>query len=324
MGAFVGARVLARAGMTTSNVRHSDAGAGGNVATPHARVDGTVRPIRPFVSDNTNPAGGVNANATDMAAWMQVLLAEGRLADGTRLVSERTFRQIVAPVTPIAVATPPAELSAMRANFRGYALGLNVTDYRGRRMLTHTGGLPGYVSRVTLVPDLGLGVAVLTNQESGEAFSAITHYIVDAVAGAADTDWLAAYQTVRARLDAAEAVREREAGAARRADSTPSLPLASYAATYADAWYGDIVVTHEGSRLVMRFTKTPVLVGDLEHWQHDTFVVRWRDRELRADAFVSFALDADGRVERARMRAVSPTTDFSFDFHDLLLVPVRR
>ena len=322
--AFVGARVLARAGMATSNVRHSDAGAGGNVATPHARVDGTVRPIRPFVSDNTNPAGGVNANATDMAAWMQVLLAEGRLADGTRLVSERTFRQIVAPVTPIAVATPPAELSAMRANFRGYALGLNVTDYRGRRMLTHTGGLPGYVSRVTLVPDLGLGVAVLTNQESGEAFSAITHYIVDAVAGAADTDWLAAYQTVRARLDAAEAVREREAGAARRADSTPSLPLASYAATYADAWYGDIVVTHEGSRLVMRFTKTPVLVGDLEHWQHDTFVVRWRDRELRADAFVSFALDADGRVERARMRAVSPTTDFSFDFHDLLLVPVRR
>jgi hypothetical protein len=65
-------------------------------------------------------------------------------------------------------------------------------------------------------------------------------------------------------------------------------------------------------------------VGDLEHWQRDTFVARWRDRELRADAFVTFALDPDGNVEQAKMRAVSPATDFSFDFHDLRLRPVRE
>ena len=45
--------------MTGSNVLHSAASAGGNVAATHARVDGTVRPIAPFVSDNTNPAGGI-------------------------------------------------------------------------------------------------------------------------------------------------------------------------------------------------------------------------------------------------------------------------
>lgn len=64
-------------------------------------------------------------------------------------------------------------------------------------------------------------------------------------------------------------------------------------------------------------------VGDLEHWQHDTIVVRWRDRELRADAFVTFALNPDGSIERAKMSAVSPATDFSFDFQDLLLRPAR-
>ena len=72
----------------------------------------------------------------------------------------------------------------------------------------------------------------------------------------------------------------------------------------------------------MRFSHTPALVGDLEHWQYDTFVARWRDRELRADAFVSFALDPGGKVDQVKMRAVSPATDFSFDFHDLLLRPV--
>jgi hypothetical protein len=52
-------------------------------------------------------------------------------------------------------------------------------------------------------------------------------------------------------------------------------------------------------------------------------VARWRDRELRADAFLTFALQPDGSIERARMRAVSEDTDFSFDFHDLELKPVR-
>jgi hypothetical protein len=73
----------------------------------------------------------------------------------------------------------------------------------------------------------------------------------------------------------------------------------------------------------MRFGHTPSLVGNLEHWQQDTFVVKWRDRELRADAFITFALDPNGAIDQARMRAVSPSTDFSFDFQDLLLKPVR-
>ena len=74
----------------------------------------------------------------------------------------------------------------------------------------------------------------------------------------------------------------------------------------------------------MRFSHPPALTGDLEHWQHDTFVARWRDRELRADAFVTFALNPDGTVDRVKMAPVSPATDFSFDFQDLSLTPVRE
>ena len=79
----------------------------------------------------------------------------------------------------------------------------------------------------------------------------------------------------------------------------------------------------ENGKLAIRFTKTPSLVGDLEHWQHDTFVARWRDRELRADAFVTFALNPDGTVDQVKMRPISPEVDFSFDFQDLLLKPKR-
>jgi hypothetical protein len=100
--------------------------------------------------------------------------------------------------------------------------------------------------------------------------------------------------------------------------------LEQYAGTYTDAWYGDIAIALENGKLVMRFSRTPSLVGDLEHWQHDTFIARWRDRELRADAYVSFALYPDGTVSQATMMAVSPETDFSFDFQDLVLRPARE
>ena len=320
---FVTTRILKKVGMTATTVRHSDASKGGNMAAPHAEVDGKVRPIAPFDSDNTNPAGGVNSNAGDMAKWMTVVLARGKLPDGTRLIAEPTWRQITTGVTPVSIGTPPAELAAQRSNFRAYGLGLNVQDYRGQKMLIHSGGLPGYVSRVMMFPDAELGISVLTNQESGSAFDAIAYRIADHFLGATPTDWADAYQKVEARQKASFAETDKRAVASRNAASKPSLPLAGYAGKYNDAWYGDITIEQQADRLVMKFGHTPSLVGDLEHWQYDTFVVKWRDRELRADAYVTFALTPEGTVDQAKMRAVSPATDFSFDFHDLLLKPAK-
>lgn len=321
---FVTARILKKIGMNGSNVLHSAAAAGGNVAATHAKVDGVVRPIAPFVSDNTNPAGGINSNAEDMATWMNVLLAGGALPDGSRLLSESTVRQLTTIVTPLtpALSTAP-ELAPLRQGFSGYALGMRVEDYRGMRMWDHGGGLPGYVSRVIMMPDARIGVTVLTNAESGAALEAIAYHALDYYLGAPPHDWIEAYRAVMARSEAFMAERDKKTSASRDAASKPSLALERYAATYEDAWYGDITIAVEQGKLVMRFSHTPSLVGDLEHWQYDTFVVRWRDRELRADAFVTFALNPDGTVDQARMRAVSPTTDFSFDFQDLLLKPKK-
>ena len=184
--------------------------------------------------------------------------------------------------------------------------------------MTHTGGLPGYVSRVAMIPDINVGVAVLTNQESGEAFDAIAFRILDHYLGAPAFDWIDGYVKLRARNQAKAA----QGVPSRDASSRPSLPLGKYAGTYRDAWYGDITVTETGGKLAMQFSHTPLLAGELEHWQHDTFVVRWRDRELRADAYVTFALNPDGSIDQVKMKAVSPETDFSYDFQDLLLKPI--
>jgi CubicO group peptidase (beta-lactamase class C family) len=320
---FVATRILAKVGMTGSDARHSDAGKGDDVAQPHARVEGMVRPVTPFASDNVNPAGGVNSSAEDMAKWVMVQLDSGRTADSARLWSPRSTRELWAIVTPLPLGEPPPELAALRANFNGYALGVNVRDYRGKKMLTHTGGLPGYVSRVTMLPELRLGVVVLTNSESTTAFTIITNRIVDHFLAAPPLDYLGIAKRQQAVAEARLAAQAKARAARRDSTSRPSLTLGQYAGTYADAWYGEVTIAVENGRLVMRFSHTPELTGDLEHWQYDSFLVRWRDRELRADAFVTFSLNPDGTIERARMAPASEDVDFSFDFQDLDLRPVR-
>jgi hypothetical protein len=218
----------------------------------------------------------------------------------------------------------PRERRRALGTRRGYALGFNVTDYRGQLQLQHSGGLPGYLSLVTMIPGQRLGVAVLTNQESGAAFDAITLRAIDHYLGAPEIDYTARFAAMQDTARAQAKLASQRVAAARDSMSGPSLPLAKYAGRYEDAWYGDVTLADDGDRLVMRFGHTPGLVGDLVHWQHDTFLVRWRDRELRADAYATFALNPDGTVDQLKMAPASDEVDFSFDFQDLMVKPVGR
>lgn len=318
---FVTSRILEPLGMSNSTPRASDSGRPGNLASTHAVIDGKLVFVPPTTGDNPNPAGGINSCAGDMARWLITQLDSGRAPDGTRLWSSATTRELWTGVTPIPIRNPPAELAATRSNFLLYALGFLVHDYRGHKIVTHTGGLFGAVSKLTMVPDLGLGIVVLTNQESGDAFQSITQKVLDHFIGAPAFDWVAAFKTVADRRLASTAAANRATAANRDSASQPSLALEKYAATYTDVWYGDVTMTVQDGKLAMQFSRTPELTGTLEHYQYDTFIVRWRDRTLRADAFVTFALNPDGSIDQVKMKAVSPDTDFSYDFQDLLLRP---
>ncbi len=324
---FVRTRILAKVGMADSDVRHSGAQAGGNVAGTHAEVNDTLRPVAPFASDNTNPAGGIMSGAADMAKWMMVQLDSGRVAGGSRLYSAASTGQLWREVTPTPIGNPPPAvartLGHLRAGMAGYALGLNVRDYRGKILRQHTGGLPGYLSKVAMIPELRLGVAVLTNQESGAAFDAIVYQVLDHYLGVEAPDYPVAFKALADRNRESLRQAERKAAAGRDSTSGPSLPLAKYAGTYRDPWYGDVTIAQEGTGLAIRFKHTPLLVGDLVHWQHDTFLARWRDRELRADAYATFSLKPDGSVEQLKLVPASEAVDFSFDFQDLVLKPLK-
>jgi CubicO group peptidase (beta-lactamase class C family) len=320
---FVESHILKKLGMSESNDRCSSVLKGGNIAYPHAVIDGKLQLARPSSSDNTNPAAGINTSSDDVCKWMRMLLDSGKISDKENLFSKRTTRQLWSIVTPMPISESSPELKRAQPNFSGYALGFRIRDYCGKKIVYHTGGLSGYVSKITLLPELNLGIAVFTNQESTEAFDCITYHIIDHYLNLSTYDWIEANKQVLKRQEAANRVSEQSAYESRNKLSKPSLPLEKYTGTYNDPWYGNISITLKNDTLNFNFTQTPGFEGTMEHFQYDTFIIRWNDREMRADAYITFSLNPDGSIEQARMKAVSPSTDFSYDFHDLLLRPVK-
>jgi len=326
---FLQQRIFDPLGMAETRFNSDALRPGDLAATGYALADGKTLEAAPRLTwHNASGAGGLYSSVHDMAIWMNVQLAGGvyRAADGRehRLFTDKSQQAMWQMVTPMTIPAPSVpELTAARPNFLGYGQGWMLSDYRGERLVWHTGGWPGMVSRVTLAPEKKLGVVVLTNAELGGAFNAITLRVLDAYLGAPKTDWNAAYGAALAKSKAKADDSWTRHVAARTGRRTPSRPLDAYAGTWRDPWYGDVIVSRDGDRLRLRFSRTQSLVGTLEHWQNDAFVVRWDERWLNADAFLTFALDADGAPIEARMEAISPNTDFSFDFQDLVLTPVK-
>ena len=318
---YVRQRIFAPLGMNHTDLSTTGYKAGGDYASPHSRVDGKLQVI-PFEDlDNAAPAGAINSCAADMAKWVQLQLNRGKYVDHDgRLFTEQRSKEMWTAQTILPIEDPPAALAGLKANFADYALGWGLRDYHGRKLVGHTGGVGGFVSRVMLAPEENLGVVVLTNAEEGGAFDSILYHVLDYYFHLPATDWIAGFKAVKDQEEKEAAETMKKAEGARDANSKPSLPLEKYAGVYNDPWYGPITIRMENAGLVMSFDHTPGMIGDLQHWQYDTFKAHWRVRTIE-DAFVTFSLNPDGSIDSARMAAVSPLADFSFDYQDLLLKP---
>src|SRR5207244_29916 len=170
-----------------------------------------------------------------------------------RLFSGRQAREMWSSQTILPIADPPPPLAALRPSFSEYGLGWRLRDYQGRKLVSHTGGLAGMTSQITLVPAEKLGIVVLTNSES-DLMAALTYRLLDDLLAAPRprADWVAAFaqaaQIARSRADSTL----KTTGAGRDSLSQPSLPLAGYAGSYRDELYGDASVALKNGRLRLR------------------------------------------------------------------------
>ena len=330
-GETIRERILAPVGMTATTTSLAESEGNPDVANAHSKINDRIAAVKAMPVPNAVGAVGINTNAEDIARWMNVLLAGGRVgtdANGKeiRLYSAKQAREMWTAQTPMRISEPDPKLAATRPNFLAYGLGFQLRDWQGRMLAMHSGALQGFYSKVVLVPEAKLGIAILTNAESGGSLNALQYQLLDRMLNpaAAATDWIGIVKAVEDENHAKELARIGKANAARAAKSQPSLARAAYDGEYQDPWYGIATIRHEGNRQILTMSRTPDLTGELEHYQHDTFIVRWKERNFNADAYVTFALNPDGSIERMRMQPISTETDFSYDFQDLNFTPVKK
>ena len=326
---YVHRHVLLPAGMTMTTTDNARNFASADRAYPHARMDGGLRGAgrqerldeRDDLARNAAPAGGVASSANDLAKWLQLMLGAGTAADGRSVFSASTLTQMWTPVTTMPIAALPPELALTVPRFASYGLGWDIVDYRGTRMIWHGGAVFGFKTAIVLLPEKNVGFAITINSEDGALVRGLIYELIDHYLGLPAQDWPTKFQAYSARQVAAGLALMTSARSL-PAKVGPSLPLASYAGAYADPWYGNIDVGAVAGVLSIDFKSTPRMRGRLEHWQYDTFITRFDDRNIEP-AYVTFALDQDGKVERVTMKPASPIVDFSWDYQDLQFMPVK-
>ncbi len=322
--AFIQNRILEPLQMTNSATSFAGMGDKSSLAAPHSTEGEDGGKIKTFAlsADMINgAAAGILSNVADMSKWMIMQLRGGVYGDSTRLFSPKAQKEMWRLHT-VQDANPNPRYNS---HFAGYGLGWQLTDVKGNLNVSHTGGMPGMLSKVSLVPDQKLGIVILTNTENGGAalFSAVHNTILDRYLGLDSLDWVARIdKSMSARKQGADSVTEnvwKQVAASKKAKFNP----ADFVGVYKDNWFGNVEVFLKKGQLWFKSYRSPKLNGPMYFYQPNTFAIKWEYRDMNCDAFADFEVDAAGKAQSIKMKGISPSIDFSFDFQDLDLQRVE-
>jgi CubicO group peptidase (beta-lactamase class C family) len=269
------------------------------------------------------PAGALQVSAADMGTWLRLQLDSGQLDKSRRIFSEAAAQMLWTPQTLIPISASPKPLALAQPQFEAYALGFEVQDYRGHKIITHLGGVLGGVSAVVIMPERRAAFAIMLNSEDVGTLFAMREHLLDTLLGLPSPDWIASYQQVFDGINASAVAALKSPATATHAARGPSLPLSQYVGVYRDPWYGTATLGQDSKgALTISLDHSPGMHGTLEHVQYDTFRTHWTMPDVE-DAYVTFALTPDGGIDQMTMKAISPIADFSWDYQDLRFTPVH-
>ncbi|MES2378348.1 MAG: serine hydrolase [Bacteroidota bacterium] len=311
---FIETRIMKPLGMNNSSASYQRLKNRSNVIDSHVPIDGKVEVVDRYLSVTGNAAGGIYSSVNDLAKWVIMQMNNGKYGVGKQLFSEAIHNQMWSPQTIIPVAAP----GVYNTHFAAYGLGWFMSDVKGYKEVNHTGGIDGMVTKVNLIPELKLGIIVLTNQQSGAAFSSIVNEIKDSYLGVNTVDWVKRYDDAIKKSqgdnDAALNAIWKQVDDSKKAGIKVD---ATVLGTYHDVWLGDVTISNDQGKIMFRAKRSPKLTGELLPYKANTYIVKWLIRDMNADAFVIVSMDENNKPSGFKMKPLTPATDFSYDFQDL-------
>jgi len=259
--------------------------------------------------DNLAPAGGICSSINDMSKWALALLNDGKVG-----------QKVVIPAAAI-YATREAQdvVSSVRhlngeTNYELYGLGWFLQDYSGRRIVMHDGGVNGYVSSVTLVPQEHLGIVILTNTDQNSLYEALRWEIMDAYFKQPYRNYSEAYLKFFKSNQANDSLADKKLRDSVAMKLPPGLPLTAYTGKYVNDLYGNMTISIGGDadQLQLRFEHHPKMFATAQPLGGNRFYVVFSDPELGKAVF-PFTFAA-GKLTGVRVKVADFIEMTTYDF----------
>ena len=279
-----------------------------NRTVPHTLVNGQLTAIPYCQIDNMAPCGSISSSVNDMSKWVLALLNDGKVG-ARQVIPEAAIRATREPQDIVGSVTYlTGEMS-----YELYGLGWFLQNYSDRQIVSHTGGVNGYVSSVTLVPKEHLGIIVLTNTDVNSFYEAIKWDIMDAYFKQPFRDYNGRYLARFKTQQEAEQLKDRKLRDTAALNRIPSLPAGLYTGQYVNELYGKMTVTQGANNdLEMRFEHHPKMYAHLQPLGGNRFYVTFSDPTYGKAVF-PFTVE-NGKVTSVRVKVADFVEYDPYDF----------
>ena len=175
-------------------------------------------------------------------------------------------------------------------------MGLGVSTYRGRTIVSHGGGIDGFISAMSWLPEERIGIVVLSNLSGQNPVpTLVMRTLYDRLLEVPPADWVARQR----KADADQAARQAKQVAARQAErqpgTSPSHPLADYVGSSEHLGYGTVRVSLQGGALSLALE--PHVVR-LEHFHFDVWEIRDPGGAVPFGGRLRFLSNLKGEIDR--------------------------
>lgn len=250
--------------MNRSSTTYEELLADKNKCSPHTWWQGKSVTVPYDNINNLGPAGSINSCVKDLANWLLCQLDSGRF-DGSRVIPFAALAETRKAQISLPARTKGSHLSA-------YALGWQTMDYSGVQPYWHNGGTSGFVTTVCFVPELNLGIVVLTNNDQNNLMNALRLQIIDAYLKLPYKNYsqLTLVPFMKGRGEEDKQVAEWQA----KVKSAPQLPVdaKAFAGTYVNPVYGKMLVVEQKGKITCMFEHHPNYFGTLEYMGDSSFL----------------------------------------------------
>jgi CubicO group peptidase (beta-lactamase class C family) len=274
------------------------------IALPH--VKGKLETIRNY--DNSGGAAAISSNVKDLSHWIQMWLNEG-VYDSDTLLQAATCRKLIEMHTPIPLSSFDRSHGI---TFKGYGLGWFLMAYGETKVAHHGGGLPGYISKIFILPNQQMGGIILTNGESSMPSALMYESIDEFVNMNSKYQWIATYLDYKKRYETYLANRE-EGRLEKRGKAKSNIEAEALLGEYEDRYYGKATISQvKGKLQISLLPAAERFTSEMTHWQQNTYQIKFKDHFLPA-GYVTFESNADAEVVGFKIDLPNP----DFHFHNL-------